>query len=104
MPETQSGKRYVRRGDGLPEVGWQNESRGYVISELELCRVLGTMAIMFHLGQCTQDWCEQCNPMRKVWWDLYNGCDREARLAVAQALSDTGVPLPPGYYDETPLP
>lgn len=103
MPETQSGKRYVRRGDGLPEIGWRNQLVGYVVTEETMGTLLATMALMFHLGECTRDWCEQCNPMRKVWWDLYNSCDRELRLAVASSLSEARIQLPPGYYDEKPL-
>lgn len=103
MPHTLSGKRYVRRGDGLPEVGWRNPDTAYVISEMDMAKVLGTMAIMFHLGGCTKDWCEQCNPMRQVWWNLYNGCSRELRIAVAEGLSEQNIQLPPGFYDEQPL-
>ena len=104
METTASGKRYVRRGDGLPEIGWKNEAVGYVITEERLALVLGAMGVMFAKGGCTMDWCEECNPLRKVWWDLYNESSRELRLAVASSLSEFGYQLPPGFYDEEPLP
>ena len=103
MPPTQSGKRYVQRGDGLPEIGWRNPEVGYLMTEPRLGVILSAMAVMFHNGQCTKDWCESCNPLRRVWWDLYNECDRELRLAVAEALAEQNIQLPPGYYDEEPL-
>lgn len=104
MPETQSGKRYVQRGDGLPEIGWKNPQVGYLMTEARMASILGAMAIMFHNGRCTKDFCEECNPIRKLWWDIYNGSSRELRLAIAEALSEQDIQLPPGYYDEVPLP
>lgn len=104
MPETQSGKRYLRRGNGLPEIGWRNGQPSVPIHEDRLGALLVAFAKDAYTFGCQEDWCEACNPMRRVWWDVYNECTRELRLAVAEILAEAEIPLMPGFYDEAPLP
>jgi hypothetical protein len=104
MPHTQSGKRYVQRGDGLPEIGWKNGPPMITVKEEDLAKLLGASVLTYLAVGCREDWCEDCNPIRKAWWDVFNASSRELRLAVASAIADAGLPIMPGFYDEQPLP
>lgn len=49
---------------------------------------------------CTDEWCEECNPMRKAWWKAMNSLSAKTRQATQALMRDAGVALVPGPYDE----
>ena len=49
---------------------------------------------------CTDDWCEECNPMRTAWWRAMNSLSIKTRRATQALMRDAGVALVPGPYED----